>query len=98
MSAYEWTIVAVAAVVIAGLVVLIVHHLSAGRLLEDRIRREAVVTLKGGAAFTGVLYEYDARVLILRNAESIGEVNAANAPVDGELLVLWADVAYVQLP
>lgn len=65
--------------------------------LEDRLRRQAVVTLKTGGSFTGVLYEYDAKALVLRNAQAIGDPPAPHVAVDGELLVLWAEVAYMQL-
>lgn len=67
-------------------------------VLRARERRQTVVTLKGGGTFEGVLYEYDGEALILRNAVAVGEVNAPESPVDGELLVLWADVAFLQLP
>jgi hypothetical protein len=47
-------------------------------------------------AFSGVLYEHDKRTLVLRNAAQIttdGEV-----PVDGEVIVTWDRVSFVQRP
>lgn len=58
-----------------------------------------MVTLKSGAAFSGVLYAQDARTLILRDVQALaaGE-NQTNVPVDGELVLFIADVAYLQRP
>jgi hypothetical protein len=42
------------------------------------------------------MFERDALVLVLRDAVDL-QPNAP-VPVDGELLVRWAEVAYVQLP
>ena len=68
-------------------------------LLEDRLRDEAVVTLKSGATFHGVLFQHDGKSLILRNAEALGEApHPPRSPVDGEVLLRWDEVAYVQLP
>lgn len=65
--------------------------------LRSRMRQEALVTLKAGPTFSGVLWEQDRRALVLRNA--VQHTNeATGVPVDGELLLLWADVAYVQMP
>ena len=66
-------------------------------IIESRVRARVIVTLKSGEAFRGVLTEHDDRALVLR------ETLAANGgqesiPVDGELIVLWADVAYLQKP
>jgi small nuclear ribonucleoprotein (snRNP)-like protein len=64
--------------------------------LQGRMRREVIVTLKTGESFSGVMFERDAVVMVLRNAVDL-QPNAP-VPVDGELLVRWAEVAYVQLP
>lgn len=64
--------------------------------LQERLKRSVVVTLSNGGAFEGVLYEYDAKSLVLRNAVLMAEPPAPSAPVDGELLILWEHVLYVQ--
>lgn len=69
------------------------------RILQSRLRERFVVTLKDGAAFSGVLYSSDEKCLVLRDAEAIGAgENRANLPLDGEVLVLLPDVAYLQRP
>lgn len=56
------------------------------------------MTTKAGVTFRGVLFEQDGRTLVLRNAEALGVgEDRRNVQVDGELLLLWAEVAYVQL-
>lgn len=67
--------------------------------VRARICRRVVVSLKSGEAFSGVLFEADGGALVLRDAAAIavGE-NRADLPLDGELLVLAADVAYIQVP
>jgi hypothetical protein len=63
------------------------------------MRERFVVTTKDGAAFSGVLYSEDGKALALRDAEAIGAGdNKANVPLDGEIIVLLADVAYLQRP
>lgn len=66
----------------------------------DRLTRERVlVTLKSGVGFDGVLFSQDDRTWILRQVEAVGAgENGVNLPVDGELLVFVADIAYVQRP
>ena len=69
------------------------------RVLRSRLRRRVLVTLKTGDAFDGVLFDADAQSLVLRNASQVGVVNrGAPVPVDGEVLVLLEDVAYLHLP
>ena len=69
------------------------------RVLRSRLRRRVLVTLKAGDAFDGVLVDADAQSLVLRNASQVGVVNRGTpVPVDGEVLVLLEDVAYLQLP
>lgn len=66
--------------------------------LQSRVRRQAVVTMKApGGTYQGLLWEYDDSNLVLREAEAFGP-SASHVPVDGELLLRWADVEYVQLP
>lgn len=69
------------------------------RVLRSRLRRRVLVTLKTGDAFDGVLFDADGQALVLRNASQVGVVNRGTpVPVDGEVLVLLEDVAYLQLP
>ena len=85
----------VAVVVVAGLAWLwrTERHRS-DRCVTQRVRDSVIVTLKAGPTFSGVLYESDARSLVLVQAvEEQGQVS-----VDGELLLRWDDVAYVQKP
>lgn len=68
-------------------------------VLEARLRRRVIVTLKSGEAFGGVLFDADEVAWVLREAAAIGAgEHRSNLVVDGELVVLVADVAYVQLP
>lgn len=68
-------------------------------LLATRRRKRAVVTLKTGESFVGVLYSTDRDALVLRSAEALGiGENRSNVAVDGEVLILRSDVAYLQLP
>lgn len=69
------------------------------RLIKQRLRRQVVVTLKTGDSFSGVLFEVDSESFVLRKAEALGmAAKGENLTVDGELLVLRADIAYIQLP
>ena len=63
------------------------------------MRRQVIVTLKTGEAFAGILYDVDKELLVLRKASMLDAPNAGDrAPVDGEVLVLREEVAYLQLP
>lgn len=67
--------------------------------LRDRVCSRVVVTLKSGESFAGVLFEADGGALVLRDAAAVGAgENGSDATVDGELLVLLADLAYLQCP
>lgn len=69
------------------------------RVLNSRLRERFLVTTKDGAAFSGLLYSHDDRTLVLRNAEAIGaNEDKTNVPLDGEIIVLLSDVAYMQRP
>jgi small nuclear ribonucleoprotein (snRNP)-like protein len=55
------------------------------------------VTCKTGESFVGVLYSFDSMALVLRAAEAVGQgERQANLSLDGEVLVLWANVAFIQ--
>lgn len=66
------------------------------RVLADRERAVFIVTTKGGSAYRGVLFDFDQRCLVLRNAEALDAGGAI--PVDGELLLMWPDVAFLNRP
>jgi small nuclear ribonucleoprotein (snRNP)-like protein len=87
---------ALVAVAVLAAVLWTVEHRKAENALRGRMRRAVIVTLKTGESFSGVMFERDALVLVLRDAVDL-QPNAP-VPVDGELLVRWAEVAYVQLP
>lgn len=65
------------------------------RPLARRQRKQVMVTLKSGAAFRGVLGQGDRQVLVLSNSELI-EGDDKRLPVDGEVILPWSDVRYVQ--
>lgn len=72
---------------------------SPDRLLRDRVRSRVVVTLRDGSAFAGVLLDADATCLVLRDAEALGVgEKRGHVAVDGEVLVLLAEVLYLQRP
>lgn len=69
------------------------------RILRSRLRQRVLVTLKGGEGFDGVLFDADNHALVLRNASAVGMgERKTDLPVDGEVLILLADVAFVQRP
>lgn len=68
-------------------------------LIESRVRRRVVVTLKSGEAFDGLLYDSDDRCLILREARALSfGPRSEHVVVEGEAVLLTADVHYIQLP
>jgi small nuclear ribonucleoprotein (snRNP)-like protein len=69
------------------------------RLLQERISERVVVTLKTGEAFGGVLWDADDRLWILRNTTALGAgKDGAALPLDGEVIVLTADILHAQRP
>jgi small nuclear ribonucleoprotein (snRNP)-like protein len=69
------------------------------RIIRSRLREKFVVTTKDGAAFAGVLYATDSKALVLRQAEALAAAeDKTNVPLDGEVIILLADVAYLQRP
>lgn len=68
-------------------------------VLRRRESHRLIVTLKTGESFDGVLWAHDKQAIVLRNASAaaMGE-NGSALPLDGELIVLLADVRYVQRP
>jgi small nuclear ribonucleoprotein (snRNP)-like protein len=68
-------------------------------VLEARLRRRVIVTLKSRDAFGGVLVEADDRAWVLRDASAIGAgEHRSNLVVDGEVVLLVGEIAYVQMP
>lgn len=68
-------------------------------VLRSRLRERFIVTTKDGAAFEGLLYSADRTALVLREAEAIGAADdKSNVSLDGEIIVLLSDVAYLQRP
>lgn len=80
----------------AILAVCIVGVVAWDRYGEVRRRRHApvIVTLKSGSGFKGVLIGDDRRALVLGSVETIDD--GRPVPVDGEVIVPWGDVKYVQ--
>ncbi len=66
------------------------------RIVGDRIRSRVLLSLKSGEAFEGVLWDADRQVMLLRNASLVGG-DGTGQPVDGEVVVLVPDVAYIQV-
>lgn len=69
------------------------------RVLRSRLREQFLVTTKDGATFSGLLYSLDDKALVLRDAAAVGAgENKTNLPLDGEIILLLSDVAYLQRP
>jgi small nuclear ribonucleoprotein (snRNP)-like protein len=69
------------------------------KVLRSRMRSQVFVTTHEGATFSGVLWEADDKVLVLRNAEALkAGPDATNLPLDGEVVLLMFDVAFIQRP
>lgn len=66
------------------------------RVLKQRVMRTTIVTLKAGSSFRGVLFAHDREAIVLRNVEHLVEGADKPTPVDGELVVLAADVLFMQ--
>lgn len=66
------------------------------KVLKQRVMRSLIVTLKGGSSFRGLLFAHDKEAIVLRNVEHLVPGADKPTPVDGELVVLAADVLYMQ--
>lgn len=67
------------------------------RVISSRLRERVIVTTKGGLAFGGVLYSHDDKALVLRETQALGAGDrSSDLPLDGELILLLPDVAYIQ--
>jgi hypothetical protein len=65
-------------------------------VLRRRSRRVVVVTCKTGESFRGVLGDHDRRCLVLRQASVLS--GDTPVPADGEIVILAADVGFLQFP
>lgn len=69
------------------------------RVITSRLRERVIVTLKTGESFAGVLFSHDNKALVLRETQALGAgERSTDLPLDGELIVLLPDVAYIQKP
>lgn len=65
-------------------------------LLKRRTRRRCLVSCKDGQTFSGLLWEADKGCLVLKAATVVGD--GGTASIDGEVVILRADVAFIQVP
>lgn len=68
------------------------------RIIREHLRRKVIVTLKTGEGFGGVLFSADSEAIVLRDVVLLDATatDRSHSPVDGELLVLRPDLAYIQ--
>jgi small nuclear ribonucleoprotein (snRNP)-like protein len=67
-------------------------------LFRQRLRKQVIVTLKDGQSFAGILFGVDKELLVLRRAEALGPAAGERTPVDGEVLILREELAFLQVP
>lgn len=69
------------------------------KVLRSRLRSQVFVTMHDGSSFGGVLWEADDKALVLRNAQALSAgPDSTNLPLDGEVVLLMFDVAFIQRP
>lgn len=78
----------------AVLIVAVYVHDRLSSVLRRRRHAPVMVTLKSGTAFKGVLVGDDRRAVVLGTVEMVD--TGKPTPVDGEVVVPWSDVAYLQ--
>ena len=67
--------------------------------VSKRVRQRLIVTLKSGESFAGVVLEADERAWVLVSAVVVaGADDRTDLPVDGEIILMTADIAYAQKP
>lgn len=60
--------------------------------------RTAIVNLKSGTSFRGVIWRHVGAYVVIRNAEMLQDRDSAvRRVVDGEVVVLMADIDFVQV-
>lgn len=93
-------IVLAATILAVGLVAaVLLARPSRDRLLRERLCDKVVVTLKTGAAFGGVLFKVDDRVVVLRDTKALGAgPTGDHVAVDGELFLSRSDIDFMQRP
>lgn len=64
------------------------------RLMRDRL----VVTMKTSDTFSGILWEVDEKLIVLRSSWAVTPEGVSDIMIDGELVLLLADIAYTQKP
>lgn len=74
---------------------------SRSRILANRERCTFIVTTKAtpgqpAQSYRGVLFDSDRQCLVLRNTEALD--GGSTIPIDGELLLMWAEVAFMNRP
>ena len=67
------------------------------RILASRERSVVIVTTKDGRSYRGVLWDFDRTCAVLRNSEALDD-QSGPIQIDGELLLMWADVAFTNRP
>lgn len=92
-----FSIIVALAVVVAVMVTWSVCGRRDGTVLPGRVHQAVIVTLKSGDGYRGVLFESDRYAMVLRNAEALNP-DGTRVMVDGEFIVLRADIAYLQRP
>lgn len=69
------------------------------RALKQRLKSRVIVTLHSGEAFDGVLWETDRDAWVLKNATALAAgPDRSNVPLDGEVVLLTAEISYAQRP
>ena len=61
----------------------------------EKVRRPAVVTLRSGVAFQGLVWSVDGDLMVLREAAIV--TAEGPAPADGEVVLERSQVDYVQV-
>jgi small nuclear ribonucleoprotein (snRNP)-like protein len=67
------------------------------RILRNRLRRQVLISTKSGATFRGVFFESDSQAVVLRAAAELDpRSDAKTIPADGEIVILVAEISYMQ--
>lgn len=63
-----------------------------------RLKKRVIIKTKSGDGFRGIWWERDNEAIVLRDAEHIQPATDKQfVPADGEIVVLVAEVAYIQI-
>lgn len=60
-------------------------------------RRQVVVNMLDGSAFTGVFFRQDGPLLVLKNAQFV-QGGSEPAPLDGDVVIERSKVLFIQVP